>query len=251
GREVLRGNTLVAGLNADLRSSGFMLRPDTERVLKDMPDLTISRLELHPTPEVDSLVRREVELYDIINSGGVTSMTASEQAELKGHVATVRRLIGEKKAPQIAEYLKILLAGGLDRLVCFLYHKDVIDTIAERMPAGIRVSKISGSVSMENRDAIIKAFQGKDPRPHILLGQIQSCGVGITLTKARHCVVGELDWTWSVNEQAIKRLHRLTQVNHVQADFLSYPNSIDARIMKRSDDKRVMNLQIYNDDLCA
>ena len=57
----------------------------------------------------------------------------------------------------------------------------------------------------------------------MLLVQTQAGGVGLTLTRAHRAVIVEIPWTAAALFQAIKRIHRISQVRACRADILLAP----------------------------
>ena len=64
----------------------------------------------------------------------------------------------------------------------------------------------------------------------MLILQLQTAGVAITLTAARHALFAESDWVPATMAQAAKRLHRIGQDGGVLARVISLAGSIDERV---------------------
>jgi SNF2 family DNA or RNA helicase len=146
------------------------------------------------------------------------------------HLATVRRELGMLKASAAVEYLTEMLEGGVRKIVVFAHHRELINTVAGDL-AEFNPVVITGDTSEPQRRKAIVAFQN-NPEVRVLVGQIDACGVAITLTAAHDVVFIECSWTPGANYQAASRCHRLGQRDGVLARMLYVPHSLDERIIK-------------------
>ncbi len=89
---------------------------------------------------------------------------------------------------------------------------------------------IDGSVSMGMRGEEVARFQ-KDPNCKVFVAQIQSAGLGITLTAADTAVFYSLDFSYANYEQARARIHRLGQRNTCTYVHLLAQDTVDEKIM--------------------
>jgi SNF2 family DNA or RNA helicase len=151
--------------------------------------------------------------------------------EMLGHIATLRREMGIATAPQAAEYVRTLLEGGVEKIVVFGWHIEVL-TILQQKLMRYGVVRIDGSTTGKARQAGVDSFITA-PNIRVMLGNIQSMGVGVDgLQKvSQRCVLVEPSWTPGDNQQAIDRLDRGGQLGSVQADFLVPPGSIIEKIL--------------------
>lgn len=176
------------------------------------------------TSEIMALMREypdlEPAIVAAIEKGGLSFIDAQ-------HVATLRRLVGEAKAPAFISLLKEELANGLEKVVVFGIHKRALSTICEGLAAsGFRTVRIDGSTSERERMEAVRAFQD-DPDCRVLVGNIRAAGTGLTLTSAADIIMFESDWSPAGNAQALMRVHRIGQTRSVQARFISLAGSID------------------------
>lgn len=155
-------------------------------------------------------------------------------AEVLGHIAVVRRLMGLAMAPLAAEYVNMLLDGGEEKILVFAHHINVLDILCKELaPWG--VVRIDGSMGQNKKQAAVDSFV-KNPRLQVCVGNMQSMGTGTDgLQEVAHrAVFAESDWTPGVNQQAVDRLDRGGQKTQVQADFLVAPGSFSERILASS-----------------
>ncbi len=174
------------------------------------------------TEEIKALLRGHPGLEDVIlqaiEEGGLSFLDAQ-------HIATLRRLVGEAKAPAYVELVREELASGLDKIVIFGVHKRALEIVRDGL-AAFGVVRIDGDVPETQRVAAMNSFQ-TDPRCRVMVANIKSGGTGLTMTAAARLDMFEAEWAPASNAQAIKRVHRIGQVQAVQARFISLLNSID------------------------
>lgn len=152
--------------------------------------------------------------------------------ELHGEGASrLRRLLGELKAPLVAKVILEEMEHGLyDAIVVMAYHRSVLDELETRFrKAGMRVARIDGSVPQGKRKEAVDLFQGG--KADIFLGQQTASGVGVTLTRASELVLVEPDWSPENNNQAIKRIHRISQDKPCRARIFTLPGTLDGAVM--------------------
>jgi SWI/SNF-related matrix-associated actin-dependent regulator 1 of chromatin subfamily A len=82
----------------------------------------------------------------------------------------------------------------------------------------------------KRRHESVKEFQKSRTR-NLFIANIQAAGVGVTLTKAARYLFVEPSWVPGENDQAIRRLFRITQERKVQGSFLVCKNSLDHLIL--------------------
>lgn len=161
------------------------------------------------------------------------SLTGSE-AMFDGHIAEARRLMGVAMAPQVADYVKMLLLGGEEKLVLFAWHIEVLD-ILERALAGHGTVRIDGRTSPTGKERLVKKFI-EDRRIQVCLGNIQSMGTGTDGLQevSGHALIAEPSWTPGENIQCGDRLDRIGQPGQVQIDIFVAPNSLAERVLASS-----------------
>jgi SNF2 family DNA or RNA helicase len=179
-------------------------------------DTAAVRALLREHPTLDGAVREAVE------KGGLSFLDA-------GHIATLRRLVGEAKAPVFARQLVEELEGGLDKVVVFCEHKTPIAILAAELTRrGFKHVIVHGGTLPTERGPIVEEFQS-DPECRVFIGS-SAAYEGITLTAASQLVMLEQNWSPAKNAQALKRVHRIGQDRNVHVRFIALAKSIDADI---------------------
>jgi len=203
--------------------SRFMIRRLKKDVLTQLPEKQRQVIEL-PNGGFQELIDKEFRAYDTYEhylKEGQTKMRQISFTELSKH----RHELALKKVPQVIEHLKDCLTAG--PVVCFAYHKDVIDEVA-RAFRGCKV--ITGATEMAVRQVYIDSFQ--DGRADLIIGNIKAMGVGCNLTRSQHVVFAELDWTPAVMSQAEDRCHRIGQHGKLLIQHLVLAGSLDAKMIR-------------------
>lgn len=214
-------------LQARLRSH-FMIRRAKDSVLKDLPPEQYELTLIEPNGDIKRVLKAE-RLLDIDPNDPGTFL--DEDGNIDGAIATVRREMGEAKIPRIVEHARGVIEGGVEKVVVFVYHRDVLAQVAEQLD-DLGVTRIFGGQTPLARDRSRQQFV-EDPDTHILVGQLLAAGTGIDGLQhvCDRVVFGEADWVPGNNEQCVDRLHRYGQKGHVLAEFLVAPGSLDERIL--------------------
>lgn len=201
------------------------LRRTKESVGLQLPPIWLTNVTVDgDTREIVDLLRQHPELdraiVDAIEKGGLSFLDAQ-------HIATLRRLVGEAKAPAYLEMLKEEFADGRGKTVIFGIHIAALRRIRDGLElAGIRCTGITGETSEVQRGEAVRRFQN-DADCRVFVGNIKAAGTGLTLTAGAEVDMFESDWAPASNAQALMRVHRIGQTRNVQARFITLANSID------------------------
>lgn len=155
-------------------------------------------------------------------------------ADILGHIAEARRLMGEALAPQAAAYAKEIVHGGTSKLFIFYWHITV-GNILEQELRSLGVVRVDGSTGAASRESRIKRFID-DPEIQVIIGNAVSLGTGVDGLQhvCAHAIAAEPDWTPANNIQPIKRLDRNGQLRSVFADFFVARDSIAEKVLAAS-----------------
>jgi hypothetical protein len=223
--------------------SAYSIRRTAKGVGLDLPPIWYTTVSLDgDTREIAALLRQYPNLEPMIvtalEQGGLSKLDAP-------HIATLRRLIAEAKAPAYVELLDHELRNGLDKVVIMGLHTRALslicDELAKRGHVGIRVD---GTVTSDKkRTAGVKAFQ-EDPEVRFAACNMMAAGVGLTMTAGAALDLFEEAWTPATNAQAIKRVHRYGQTRKVRARFISLANSLDQHVSETNARKTAQITQL-------
>ena len=109
---------------------------------------------------------------------------------------------------------------------------------------GIRYAQISGEI--KDRDAQVVAFQ-HDPSVTVLVGQIATAGLGITLTAASTMVFYSMDYSMSNYEQTRARIHRVGQRQPCTYIHLVAKGTVDEKVLQALRDKANLAKMLVDD----
>ncbi len=213
-----------AELQARLRVK-FMCRHLKREV---MPQLEMPVYDLIQVDETEA-VRQALAVESLLDID--PESLAGCDAEVLGHVAVARRLMGLALAPQAADYIDMLIRGGEEKIVVFGWHIEVLNILMERLGKHGAV-RIDGATGVKRKEQLVERFI-KDPGLNIIVGNIQSMGIGTDGLQlvSNHALIVEPSWTPGDNVQAFDRLDRGGQTRQVQGDIFVAPNSIAERVL--------------------
>lgn len=147
-----------------------------------------------------------------------------------GEVSTARRLLGEAKAPAIADYVNDLIAEGVGKVIVAAWHHSVLDFLREKLDHHGLVY-MDGRTSTTKKQMAVDMFQ-YDGKVTIILGQMGPLGTGWNLSAAQDVVNAEPSWVSGQNDQLLDRPHRMGQTgSYVLGHIPVVPNTMDERIL--------------------
>lgn len=148
----------------------------------------------------------------------------------KVELATLRRLTAIAKIAPVAELVRDELYGGIEKIVLFGHHRELLEGLFERL-GQFNPAVIHGGIDKGKRQAEVDKFQ-TDPTCRVFVGQIDAAGLGWTLTAANQLLMVEASWVPSKNQQAIDRISRIGQTENCLARFVGLAGSIDEIVMR-------------------
>ena len=118
------------------------------------------------------------------------------------------------------------------KLVVFCRFRPEIDLIQKLMDKKkIRCCSIYGDIKIDDRGDIVKEFQ-TNPEVKVFLAQIDTAGLGITLTAADTCVYYSENFNYAAYSQSLARIHRIGQRNCCTYIHLVVKGTIDETVLK-------------------
>ncbi|KAJ1324817.1 transcription termination factor 2 [Microdochium nivale] len=104
---------------------------------------------------------------------------------------------------------------------------------------GIKYTRYDGSMRNDAREAALDSLRN-DSGCRVLLCSLKCGALGLNLTAASRVVILEPFWNPFVEEQAIDRVHRLTQKVDVVVYKLTVEDTVEERILELQDKKRAL-----------
>jgi SWI/SNF-related matrix-associated actin-dependent regulator 1 of chromatin subfamily A len=213
----------------------IILRRKKEEVMKDLPPILFSDVTV-PAGPVDTEIcfpeffihkaripdfqvaldtqRATMEAAVKMLGTGADGMKLLE-AFNEGKVSTLRRYVGLQKCHPVIDMVKDELNSGLDKIVLFAVHRDVIETLRQGL-AKFGAVTLYGGTDPARRQRNVDKF-ARDPKCRVFIGNIQAAGVGIDGLQNQCAAVMfvEQDWVPGHNAQAAMRVHRIGQTRPV------------------------------------
>ncbi|CAG9463875.1 unnamed protein product [Pedinophyceae sp. YPF-701] len=126
------------------------------------------------------------------------------------------------------------------KCIVFSQFTSILDIIEFRLQqCGVKTVKLQGSMSLEQRDAVIDKFTN-DPSVVVFLMSLKAGGVALNLTAASHVMLMDPWWNPAVEQQAQDRIHRLGQYKPISVTRFIIAGTIEERILKLQEKKQLM-----------
>ena len=126
------------------------------------------------------------------------------------------------------------------KAIVFSQYVAFLDLLEHRiMAAGVRVVKLNGGMSAGAREAALKLYK-EDPAVTCILISLKAGGVALNLTVASHIYLMDPWWNPAAEYQAIDRAHRLGQHKPIKAVRFVVRNTVEERILRLQDKKRLV-----------
>lgn len=207
----------------------FMLRRKKKDVLKDLPEILFADLPL-PGEPVD---------FSVMDHADLEALETIYES-----VSALRRHVGLSKVAAIVDLVRDELDAGLDKIVLFAIHRDVIAMLETALKRYGAVSLHGGTPAAQREKNRVR-FQ-TDPKCRVFIGQVIAAGTAIDLTAACHAIFVESDWVPGNNAQAAMRLHRIGQTRPVLIRFASLGGSLDEQIQATLRRKAKQLVQLFD-----
>ena len=225
---VITGTKNEKELWARLRSN-FMVRRLKTDVLKSLPPKVFNTIAIPPTPKIKKIIKRESEFnpHEIVEKGAKVGTSLPE----------IRHNMGVAKAPLVVQYIENLIESGLEKIIIFAHHREVISRLAQGLKTYQPVV-VTGATTPTAKQNAVDRFQSV-PSVKVFIGNIVAAGTGFTLTAAADVVFAETSYVPGENEQAIDRAHRIGQTaTSVNIHYIVIEGSLDAQILEIASSKQ-------------
>jgi SWI/SNF-related matrix-associated actin-dependent regulator 1 of chromatin subfamily A len=160
----------------------------------------------------------------------------------QGDLARLRRELGIRKVPWVAQYASEILSNKKEAILVFAWHVDVCLELEKRL-AKFKPRVIIGGVKNDVREEAFASFQSGGCS--LIIGNIQAMGRGVNLQRATRVVFAEFSWSPESNVQAEKRTSRRgNNQAYIRSDFICVPSSIDEKVLSSifTKERRVKNV---------
>ena len=155
-----------------------------------------------------------------------------------GNFMAIRRVswnsLNSTKAERMVE-LCLQALGEERKVVIFSYFLETLSFVTDLL-LGKSLPVISGKLSLEKRQEILRQFD--EPVARVLPIQINVGGIGLNIQTAEIVILCEPQLKPSDEMQAISRVYRMGQINHVFVYRLLSADTIDEVLVKRLHEKQ-------------
>lgn len=227
-------------LNYLLHKHCFYRREKSE-VLKDLPDKmrSIMKCDIENRAEYTK-AENNLKAYLKENMGKTDAeITKSLRGEVMVMIQILKKIAARGKVEAVVEHIREVVEAG-EKIVVFAWHKEIVYELKKAIPGSVT---IVGDDSMDQRQRAVDSFQ-KDLKVQVIICNIKSGGVGITLTASSRVIFIELPWHPADCEQGEDRCHRIGQKGSVQCGYFLAVNSIDEYIYDIIEKKRSIVNQV-------
>jgi SNF2 family DNA or RNA helicase len=211
-------------------------------------------LDLPEQVDVDRFVTLEADAkrtYDKIAKDMVAELEQGEEITTQNVLTKLLRLqqitggfvrddegVGHPVSTAKLRALEETLDEVQGKVVVFARFRKEIEAITALLEdRGMSPARIWGDTPMAERGSQVERFQ-TDDECRAFVAQIQTAGLGITLTAASTAVFYSLDFSFANYDQARSRLHRIGQTDRVTNVHLLARGSVDMAVMKALKRKR-------------
>lgn len=144
----------------------------------------------------------------------------------------------------ILDQMLVHLKKGGHKVLIFSQMTQCLDIIADYLDyRNFDHSRLDGSMSMEDRQENIAAFNA-DPERFVFLLSTRAGGLGLNLMAADTVIIYDSDWNPQCDLQAQDRAHRVGQTRPVMVYRFTTANTIDQRIIERASAKRKLEKMV-------
>lgn len=230
----------------------------TKKEALDLPEQTFETRYITLTPS-------EKKLYNTLKKESATELANGETISASTVLTKLLRLQqftggfviadGEEKPRQIGfgkinaleDIVDDYVIDSGKKLVIFARFRAELDLIQNLLDKKkLKYGVIYGDIKLSDRGEIVKDFQ-ENEETKVFLAQIDTAGLGITLTAADTCVYYSVNFNYAAYSQSLARIHRIGQRNTCTYIHLTTKGTVDELIMKALHKKEDLAKTIVDD----
>jgi DNA repair protein RAD16 len=138
------------------------------------------------------------------------------------------------------EYQRMIDANKDSKCIVFSQFGRFLELIEYRMRrGGVAAVRLSGTMSLQQKADMIKAFQ-TDPDVKVLLLSLKAGGEGLNLQAADHIFMCDPWWNPASEQQAMQRAHRIGQTRAVKAVRFITSGTVEDKVLKLQEKKQLV-----------
>lgn len=224
----------------------------------DLPEQVFERRYVEFDPKTKDLYKKLMHnsYAELENGGSVTAATALTkllrlQQMTGGFLVTddgaKPQQISDCKIRALKELVEDYCIGEHKKLVIFARFRAELALIEKCLQSlKLRYGLIHGDIRQEDRGDIVADFQN-NPETMCFVAQIDTAGLGITLTAADTCVYYSTNFNYAAYSQSLSRIHRIGQTNKCTYIHLLVKGTVDVRILRALEKKEDIAHTIVDD----
>lgn len=179
------------------------------------------------------ILRREVkdvyeQLPPVLENEVYLDVGVLDADESNTPMATLRKIVGQAKAPHTVDYIKEWLSDNdKQKVLVYAYHQEFIENVTVAL-ADFGAVKYYGPMSAKEKLAAIEQFT-KNKSCRVLVGQLAAIGESVDGLQyaCNNIIDAELDWAEHGDRQQVGRLHRFGQDKTVYRTKLVANKTLD------------------------
>ena len=230
----------------------------TKKEALDLPEQTFETRYITLTPSEKKLYNtlKKESATELANGGTISASTVlTKLLRLQQFTGGFVIADGEEKPQQIGSGKINALEDIVDdyvidsgkKLVIFARFRAELDLIRKLLDKKkLKYSVIYGDIKLSDRGEIVRDFQ-ENKETKVFLAQIDTAGLGITLTAADTCVYYSVNFNYAAYSQSLARIHRIGQRNTCTYIHLTTKGTVDELIMKALHKKEDLAKTIVDD----
>lgn len=245
GKIVFKGATNLDKLHLKLKRLG-MVRRLKKDVIKDYKE---------PESEVIALDFANPKEYKKKSVRLLQKLERHSKLEKHGGFMQLKQLAAEMKIDSVLKWIDDFLERSDEKIVIFAHHQKIIRAIKKHYPT--TSVTIDGSISHKNRNAAKKLF-ANDKKIRVFIGNMQACGMAISLKAANTIAFAELPLTPGDLHQCKDRIFDLSKKDPLFVFYLIAKGTIEeviCRLLQRKqsiinevmDGKNGVELNLFDD----
>ena len=220
------------------RTRAFTIRRLKKEVMEELPDKIRQVVDVIPTPAEKKAYNNAQAMW--LNQYAMHKANNSIPAGFVLNMLTeLRHHCGILKVTATANWVREYREVTGKPTIIFAHHKDVVEALVDELKDDCTLGLITGSVSAEQRQERVDAFQRGDI--DVMICSTVAAKEGLTLTRADTVVFIEREWSPAWEEQAEDRVNRIGQdAETVHAVYLSVAGTIDEKFNSVVEEKRAV-----------
>ncbi|KAI0483565.1 hypothetical protein F4859DRAFT_403267 [Xylaria cf. heliscus] len=184
---------------------------------------------------------------DTVSDEGISESELHDDSDIDENKFLYSRKYRRQQVPHVLASAKIRQLISIlheevqeHKFIVFSQFTSMLDLVEPFLrKEGLKYVRYDGGMKNDAREASLHSLRN-DKNTRILLCSLRCGALGLNLTAASRVVILEPFWNPFVEEQAIDRVHRLTQTVDVIVYKLTVENTVEERILELQEKKRLL-----------